>query len=759
MLHPAGPLLKEYGDLGLPVEVDGTWTMEQLDLAVAYGAHPSARTAEAAECCRAEAMEKVHQGFCKIVPWQELRREYLNGATNTKISPIAAIPHKSRKFRMLLDLSEKARRTAEMRQAMGPTVNEATHQEAAPLESMAQLGAVVPRIIHALATFPTSQGPIVMAKLDIKDGFWRLGVDPSRYADFCYLLPKLDPQEDTMVVVPTAPQMGWTSSPAFFGAATETGRDLAEWFRLMPSLPQHPMEHAMIDPVEPNLLSPLQHPSQWDPKDLPLMRQNLHYLLEIFVDDAIGLVQSTCEASLRHYSRALLHAIHQIFPKAPPGSEQEDPISYKKLVLDQEGVWAVRKEILGWLMDGINRTIQLPTKKVDKIQETIRSICRHQHCSLKELQSITGKLQHAALAVPAGRGLLQPLHSLAAHCIKADKQHVQLPTGSMAHTALKEFSTLFTLAGKRPTHCTQLIPGPPAYIGNCDACKHGVGGVWLSHKRIIHPIVWRFKWPVDIVDRVANHTLTINDLEMAGMVLQFLVINQLTTVEDTHLGIWCDNTSAVSWSSKLSSKKSMAGQHLARALSLLMASNKASPLAAMSIAGKNNEMADLASRSFHANGTPGNYNLTDYEFLTKFNSQFPLPQGNSWKMFRLSTKLTSLVCQALRQQHVLMGGWLRLPTQNNAIGEFGSNTATDLEWTPISKGAFTRDSPSPAPGPSKLPSSAILPLTYAQATEADNVRYAMAQSKKHWLPSARNSCWIRDITPYTRMGLARKSMS
>ena len=70
----------------------------------------------------------------------------------------------------------------------------------------------------------------------------------------------------------------------------------------------------------------------------------------MFVNDYCAGLQSTDPAILCHFSRALLHAIHQIFP--PPTTTKhdgEDPISQKKLILEGEGVWETRKEILGWL--------------------------------------------------------------------------------------------------------------------------------------------------------------------------------------------------------------------------------------------------------------------------------------------------------------------------------------------------------------------------------------------------------------------------
>ena len=59
--------------------------------------------------------------------------------------------------------------------------------------------------------------------------------------------------------------------------------------------------------------------------------------------------------------------MHCIFP--PPqitGHTGEDPISLKKLK-DGDGLWDYRKVILGWIFDGIERSIQLPTEKIKQI--------------------------------------------------------------------------------------------------------------------------------------------------------------------------------------------------------------------------------------------------------------------------------------------------------------------------------------------------------------------------------------------------------
>ena len=254
--------------------------------------------------------------------------------------------------------------------------------------------------------------------------------------------------------------MGWVSSPPFFCSATETARDCAEALRETgaPQLPPHPMEADMMDPVQPHLLTSLPNFASM-PEDMQKghLLRFLH-LFEVYVDDFIGLVQSTDVNVLRHHSRSLLHAIHQLFPPpAQTGHTGEDPVSQKKLKLDQEGVWDTRKEILGWIFDGLQRTMELPPKKIDKIRTTINDILRANYCDTKSFSSLVGKLQHAALGIPAGNSLLAPLY----RCLKAaegqKKTTIQIHANSPQAEALRDFRALFTLMNSRPTHCLVLI--------------------------------------------------------------------------------------------------------------------------------------------------------------------------------------------------------------------------------------------------------------------------------------------------------------
>ena len=727
--HPVGPQLRTWGHQGCPANLQDNWTLDQLDAAVAYGAHPSASTPEAAEALRHEALEKVEQRFAKLMPWSQLRQLIIQGShKHTKVSPIAAIPHKSRLFRMILDLSSKGQRRNQTQ-----SVNELTDEASAPNQSMAQLGQVLGRFIHAVATAPPGV-PLLFSKLDIKDGFWRMCVPENDEFHFCYVLPRLPnepPDSDPMIVVPSALQMGWTSSPAFFCAATETGRDIAEFLRDQPQLPAHPLEHHMMDPIEPHLLT---LPNLDTLPDSPTTRTHLRHLFEVYVDDYCALLQATDADTIRHHSRALLHAIHQIFP--PPtatGHDGEDPISHRKLVDEQEGVWATRKEILGWIFDGIQRTVQLPQPKVDTLRTMTQTLLRHHTMPTKDFESFMGKCQNACIGIPGGKGLLAPLYKALHAAIQAEQHHVTVHPASSQARALTDLTTMFKILADRPTKCVQLTPGTPHYIGHSDACKHGAGGIWLSGLSPLRPLVWRFRWPPDVIAQVEAGTLSINDLEMAGLLLHYLLLEALVPMRHRQAAAWVDNTSAVSWCNKLSSSRSLVGQQLVRALAFRFLINESSHLAALSIAGADNKLADLASRSFKATGTAGNYDLTDCQFLTMFNSHFPLTQKQSWLLLRPNTSRTSLVCSILLGETPSTGSWTRLPKCGSDIGLTGSTSApTSCRWTPFSEALRTQHG---------LQSSKALPDMSVKGARVEDTKSGLDQFQTRYAPSARPSLW------------------
>ena len=118
-------------------------------------------------------------------------------------------------------------------------------------EAMVQLGKVVRRIIHMMAEHRHHGHPFKFAKLDVKDGFWRMAAADDDAWNFCYVLTSLQEQkslDDVEIVVPNNLQMGWCESPPFFCSGSETARDHMKTIRLHDLLP-HKFEEEMLKKV------------------------------------------------------------------------------------------------------------------------------------------------------------------------------------------------------------------------------------------------------------------------------------------------------------------------------------------------------------------------------------------------------------------------------------------------------------------------------------------------------------------------------
>ena len=727
--HPAIPLLHEYADSGCPVDCGPDWSKEQIELLLRRGPHTSATKPKAAAELRKETKEKVDQGYAKTVRWGDIKDSC---PPKLKISPAAMIPHKSRSFRCILDLSF----TFHHKGRAYPSVNATTNPQAKP-EAMVQLGQCVKRLVAAMAdtwTEETSKGnkpsPWKFAKLDIKDGFWRMLVSETDAWNFCYVLPAekpLDSIDDIEIVVPTCLQMGWCESPPFFCAATETARDIIASLWQEATLPPHPMEQKMMSSAKDET----QH--------TPPAEYVLQRLFEIYVDDFIGATNDLSINNLTRLSRGMLHGIHTIFP--PPnvtGHCGFDPISESKLNKG-EGQWAYSKEILGWVFDGQNFTITLPPEKCKKITNLIKRLLRKKRTSLQKFQEIAGKLQHASYGIPGGASLFTPIQMAMAK----DPPFINITPE--LKTIFKDWKYMIKFLQKHPTHVCQLVPDYPKYTGHTDACGLGCGGTWTSGVKPLHPLVWQMEWPEDIkakliTDSNPHGTITINDLELAAMVLGWLVLElQDVNLKFTHVGTYCDNKSAVAWAFKLRTSKSEIAGRLLRMLGMRIHARQASGLSPQYLEGEKNTWADVASRAFKG----GKFFLENDTLTVYFNSNFPLPQQMSWQEFQVPIDLQSRVISCLRGEPLPMASLIRLPGLGQSTGTTGNNTPPSSNSTPSSATSRSHSS-------KKRWSSVHMEPELEQASTAEKSQFEFKESMTLSRPSPRPSNWLENVVPSTK---------
>ena len=723
--HPAAELLDYYSQHGCPVDCGEPWTKQHILAAVKRGNHPTACVPEARKYLLQESQERVKGGYAKIMTLGEI---LANLPPNFKLSPLAMISHKSRMYRCILDLSFRIY----FNRQHGPSVNHST-KLLAPQKAMAQLGSCIQRIIATLAHHYNIKYPFMFCKLDIKDGYWRMVVSTDDAWHFCYMITP-EPgtaMEDILIVVPHSLQMGWRESPPYFCAATETARDvIQDMFITLPPLPQHPLETKMTPTEQISTATPPPH----------LQAE----FIEVYVDDFCAGTNVLTEEHLQQLSRSMLHGIHSVFP--PPdvsGHKGHDPISVKKMD-EGEGVWSFEKELLGWTFAGDTFTMTLSPEKQTAIISLLKQTTKQTSLTLKEFQKVAGKLQHASYGIPGGRGFFSPIWRA---FTKASNEVTITP---MLHQTLKDWITMIRRIGTRPTSILELTPKSPDYIGYVDASGFGAGGVWFGSDSYLSPTVWRIEWPATIQNNLVSFqnprgTLTNSDLEMAGHLLHWLVLELIapTSLQFKCAGIFSDNTPTVSWAYKLCSTKSVIAGHLLRALAIRLHVHQASPLLTTHVAGDENTMADSASRSARLPV----FTSSNKPFIITFNSLFPLPQNTSWTEFHVPNTTLSLVTSCLHGKQLSLELWTKIRGQEKNIGLTGISIQNNSILTPSYKDI---------PNSTKTSSSQPSLLGSGQAVSAEDVKskfnpllkpLARLARPSNWLDNAPRSTKHRKLTP------------
>ena len=178
--HPASALLSDYARNGCPVDCGPNWSLEHIQHLLRRGPHVSSKHTAAIEFLRQETADKVTQGYARVVKWSDIKDCH---PPQLKLSPVAMIPHKSKAFCCILDLSFGLRHRGKTL----ASVNSATNKKANP-KSMAQLGQCIKRLVSLMAKNYNPAKPFLFSKLDIKDGFWRMAVGNNEAWNFCYVL-------------------------------------------------------------------------------------------------------------------------------------------------------------------------------------------------------------------------------------------------------------------------------------------------------------------------------------------------------------------------------------------------------------------------------------------------------------------------------------------------------------------------------------------------------------------------------------------
>jgi hypothetical protein len=665
--HPALDLLKSFQRTGVPVVMSTPpWSTQRRTMHVRRGPHKSCLSH--LDFIRTEMLDFVKKGYWVVLPYRLVK-----DLTHLRLSPLGVVPQRERRPRLIVDYTFNG-------------VNEDTLRMM-PSEAM-QFGRALERVLYSIHHASPHFGPVYISKTDLADGFYRVPLTSSGIPNLGVILPRF-PNEEQLIAFPLVLPMGWVESPPAFCVATETVADLANDLPASLSLPKHPLEDvASTNPVLSLPEISLSSDSQCDPsrsRSTTDAKPPLSHVLrpfrrpvalhDIYMDDFISLVQGSPRRRRQHI-RGLLHSIDQVFR---PLDDHDSPLrqhvpSIKKFQKG-DGSLQVVKSVLGWIINTVDGTLELPPHRRQRLTEIFAEVKGQSRLALSKWHKILGELRSMSIGVPGSKGLFSTLQTALQH---TEENRIRI-TPEM-RDQLADFEYLAQDLGRRPTAIAELVPDHPVAIGPHDASGLGMGGAWLpttTHSNL-GPIIWRAQFPPEIQRELVSDSnpggsINNSQLELAGnLAHQDVLVQHLNCAQRTIVPLG-DNISQVAWQHKGSVTTSGPLAYLLRLNSLHQRHYRylAKP---DYIPGPVNTMADDLSRFWH---------WSDSRLLSYFNLHYP--QDQPWTLVPLRPEMLFALISSLQKQRVDLALLLNAPPKKMVIGASGNNIAAPLALARTSK--------------------------------------------------------------------------
>jgi hypothetical protein len=356
-------------------------------------------------------------------------------------------------------------------------------------------------------------------------------------------------------------------------------------------------------------------------------------------------------------------------------SQYRKHVASVKKLLKGDAYPATRKVILGWILDVLKQTLELPAHRKKRLKEIFDYLRPRNRVGLAKWRKILGELRSMAIGIPGCRGLFGGLQ----HELKFVEQD-RIKITSETRDLLSDMEYLADSLDERPTSIAELVPDYPVAYGPHDACGKGMGGVWLPAvtNTPLGPTLWRDEFPESIQKELVSFdnpdgTINNSDLELAGNVAHQDILLQEVDCAMRTVAPLGDNTPQVSWHHKGSTTTTGPAAYLLRMNSLHQRHFRYLSKSGY-IAGDANVMADDCSRLWH---------LTDSQFVAYFNSRYP--QKKPWRLVHLRPEMRSSLISALQRKRPSPQSFLNAPQRKTVTGASGkSSLPLSMESTPIS---------------------------------------------------------------------------
>lgn len=373
------------------------------------------------------------------------------------------------------------------------------------------------------------------------------------------------------------------------------------------------------------LLAPKPRPSN-RPRKGPL------YNVDVFIDNFIGIGQGS-RRCLRNLCRNILHAINEVLNQPLPTDKFHNEAASVKKLLQGDGSWATHKLILGWILDILLGTIELPPHRHKCLCRIFDDLWGKHRVSTKKWHKYLGELWFMSLGMPGSTGLFSALQ-LGLKELEPHRVHITC----FIRESLDDFEHIAMDLATRPTRLAEIVPEEPTLIQAIDAAKAGMGGVIFTRNH--PPILWHEPFPQWAQAQVVSWSnptgkLTNSDLEQAAILAGADIACQEYDLQELTTATLTDNTPALSRITKGAVTAKSLGAYLYHLTSLHQQHYHYNDESSH-IHGPSNCMADDTSRLQH---------LTDQQLLTHFNTTYP--QERSWTLSRLTSKMNSAILSAL----------------------------------------------------------------------------------------------------------------
>jgi hypothetical protein len=365
---------------------------------------------------------------------------------------------------------------------------------------------------------------------------------------------------------------------------------------------------------------------------------------DVFIDDVVCIFLDTPRNRLRSPQAGPL-AMHVT---SRPHAGKEEPILRRRIMamhkLVAEGTPSETPIILGWSFNLRILVISLPDDKFDPWTQAVLKFITTRKCIQGDLETMEGRLNHAASIIPLSRHFLGRIRAL--KLSRSDKR----ATLKIPQAVIDDLELWLKFLDRAHTGISLnlLTIRKPSRICWSDACPYGIGGYLLSGR------AWRFKIPAE--SRIYGDKRFNNLFEFIGMAVNVWLECQYgedpSQVSILALG---DNTSAIGWlfnTSKLSTSEKGYDAHLLvarKVASLVMEANCC--LSSQHLKGDLNDVADLLSYWGNVRGKPNPVaydDPPDHILTQRFHSLYHEQIPQSFAVSPLPNEISSWIKQVLQ---------------------------------------------------------------------------------------------------------------